>query len=38
MWYERNVKYSVFCLYVIKSHYGLSVLAVSLMGYQNKFG
>ena len=33
MWYERNVMYSV---YVIKSHCDLSVLAVSLMGFQKK--
>ena len=33
MWYERNVMYSV-C--VIKSHCDLSVLAVSLMGFQKK--
>ena len=31
MWYERNVMYSV-CIYVIKSHCDLSVLAVSLIG------
>ena len=36
MWYERrpNVMYT-FCLYVIKSC-DLSVLAMSLMGFQNK--
>ena len=33
MWYERNEMSSV-CIYVIKSHCDLSVLAVSLMGFQ----
>ena len=35
MWYERNVRYSV-CIYVIKSHCDLSVLAASLMGFQKQ--
>ena len=35
MWYEHNVRYSV-CIYVIKSHCDLSVLAASLMGFKKK--
>ena len=34
MWYERNVMYSVCILNVVKNHCDLSVLAVSLMGFQ----
>ena len=34
MWYESNVMYSVCILKVVKSHCDLSVLAVSLMGFQ----
>ena len=38
MWYERNVVYSVCIIYtllkVVKSHCDLSVLAMSLIGFQ----
>ena len=34
MWYERNVMSSVCILKVVKSDCDLSVLAVSLMGFQ----
>ena len=37
MWYERNVMYYVYTLLkVVKSHCDLSVLTVSLMGFQKK--
>ena len=39
MWYERNVMYSVLytLLKVVKIHCDLSVLAVSLMGFQKNW-
>ena len=38
MWYERNVMYSVYTLLKVdKSQCDLSVLAVSLVGFQKKY-